>query len=52
MYMENYIKIIFRARKRLSNFGLFLPLFPGPNLLLRFQGSLIILLFCSAEMEL
>lgn len=41
MYMENYIKIIIRARERLSNFGLFLPLFPGPSLLLRFRGSVL-----------
>lgn len=41
MYMENYIKIIIRARKRLSNYGLFLPVLPGPSLLLRFRGSVL-----------
>lgn len=41
MYMENYVKIIIRARKHPSNFSLFVPLFPGPSLLLRFRGSLI-----------
>lgn len=47
MYMENYVKIIIRARKHPSNFSVFLPLFPGPSLSLRFRGSLIP--FCSVQ---